>query len=93
MEYTDIEYELNGICYTLSFEAEFEAEDIGIGAYEYWGARSRDVHWVNNCTDVDSIRLEDEDGNDIFDGLSKQDRASIEEYCTEYANDNAPDID
>jgi hypothetical protein len=93
MEYTDIEYELNGICYTLSFEAEFEAEDIGIGAYEYWGARSRDVHWVNNCTAVDSIRLEDEDGNDIFDGLSKQDRVSIEDYCTEYANDNAPDID
>jgi hypothetical protein len=93
MEYTDIEYELDGICYTLSFEAEFEAEDIGIGAYEYWGAKCRDVHWVNTCTGIDTIRLEDEEGNDIYDTLTKAQQDAIDDYCEEYANENAPDID
>jgi hypothetical protein len=94
MEYTDIEYELdNGEIVTLSFEAEFEAEDIGIGSYEYWGAKCRDVHWVNNCTAVDSIRVVNEEGDDVWDRLGQSLQTEIEDYCTEYANEHAPEID
>ena len=92
MEYTDIEYELDGIAYTLSFEADFEPEDIGIGAYEYWGAKCRDVQWVNNCTEVYGFSLVDEEGNDIYDTLTKAQQDAIDSYCIDYANEHAPDI-
>lgn len=94
MEHTDIEYELkDGTIVILSFEAEYEAEDHGIGGYEYWGAKCNDVQWVNVCTDVGDIRAENEEGEDIYDSLSPDEQKAIASYCEEYADEHAPDVE
>lgn len=94
MDYEEIEYEIEGIgIVMLNFSANFEAEDVGIGPYEYWGARCRDVHWVNTCTEVYDIYAIDENGDDIFDVLDKSVKARIESFCEEYANEHAPDVE
>lgn len=90
----EIEYETkDGICLTLCFTAEFEAEDHGIGPYEYWGAKCRDIQWVNVCQGIEDIVALNEDGEDIFDSLPDSEKKRIESWAEEYANENAPDCD
>jgi hypothetical protein len=89
--YEDIPYELeNGDFVSLTFTAEFELEDHGIGSYEYWGAKCRDIQWVSVCQEVYDIYANDESGEDIIDSLDKKQRSSILDFCNEYADRNPP---
>lgn len=92
----EIEVTINEVAYKVCFTAEFVVEDHGIGPYEYWGARGVDKHEVAVCDEVEinSVSLlEDEKDTDISNTLDKKTLASIESYCDEYANENAPDVD
>lgn len=94
MEYEEIEYELsNGEIVMLSFEADFTATDEGIGSYEYWGAKCRDVYWVNVCEDINGVSAINEEGEDIFDSLPEAEKKSIYSFCEEYANEHAPEVE
>lgn len=87
IEYTDAD----GINLSIYFTAEYEKEDIGIGAYEYWGARCNDKRIVYTCSGVSIDSATNEDGVDIAGALDKTLRERIESHCEEYANENAPD--
>ena len=90
----EVEYETkDGICLTLCFTAEFEPEDHGIGAYEYWGAKCRDVQWVNVCQDVYDIATLNEEGDDVYDDLPDSEKKRIDAWAMEHADENAPACD
>lgn len=90
----EMEYETkDGICLTVRFDADFEPEDHGIGAYEYWGAKCRDVQWVNVCQGVEGLMALNEDGVDVFDDLTESEQNSIESAAEEYADENAPEVE
>ena len=44
-----------GTCMDCGEECDFYMEDMGIGSYEYWGAKGVDVHWVevSCCCDAE----------------------------------------
>lgn len=87
IEYTD----KDGINLSIYFEAEFEKEDIGIGPYEYWGARYTDKQIVMTCSNVSIQSATNEDGVDVLGSLDKNLISRIESSCEEYANEHAPD--
>lgn len=90
----EIEYnDKDGINLSIYFEAEYEKEDIGIGPYEYWGARCNDKHIVMTCCDIRLQSVTNEDGVDILGTMDKSLRDRIESHCEEYANEHAPDPD
>ena len=55
----------NGLTYEATISAEFG--DIGIGSYEYWGARGVDSQIDLEEFDIEEFELLDEDGNKIHD--------------------------
>jgi hypothetical protein len=38
-----------GYCHTCKQRVPIKWEDIGIGAYEFWGAKGTDVNWIAVC--------------------------------------------
>lgn len=55
---------MKGICANCGFECEVIVIDVGIGAYEYWGAREVDsrLEVVSDCCEDDAL---DDRGNVI----------------------------
>jgi hypothetical protein len=91
--FEDYEYEFDGVQVSVSFDAEYEAEDDGIGSYEYWGAKCRDVYWVNRCQEVTITSVVTEDGRDILDDLDPKTVKTMENDFIETADEYPPDID
>lgn len=90
----EIEYTTkDNVVLTIAFSAEFEVEDRGIGAYEYWGAKCNDVDLVNVCCDIVVGSAINEDGEDIYESLPDSEKKRINEYAEEHANENAPEAD
>lgn len=87
IEYTD----KDGINLSISFTAEYEHEDIGIGSYEYWGSRATDKHIVCTCSSISIDSATNEDGLDIVGSLDKELLKRIESHCEEHANEHAPE--
>jgi hypothetical protein len=71
----------------IEVEVEFDGEwrDEGIGEYEYWGIRGRDVCWCYEVDELDSVM--DKDGKDWSDELTDDEYKSIVEECEEYGKD------
>ena len=82
----------DGSVYSVEFEADFTKEDIGIGPYEFWGARGNDKHIVYTCEHVSISAVVDEDGKDVTDKLPKKVQDALDDACIEYADENAPDV-
>lgn len=89
-----MEYTLaDGRVVTVRYEAEYIVVDNGIGSYEYWGARGRDVQLETECERCDVTAVEDEDGKCILSTLSKKERDAVEQAAIDHANENCPDVD
>ena len=80
--------------YVVDFEAEFSVEDVGIGPYEYWGARGNDVQWEYVLEDVtiEAVALRTE-ADDILLEPDAELLKRIESAANSYAEDNPPQYD
>jgi hypothetical protein len=79
----------DGTSYEVEFTADYELEDVGIGPYEFWGAKCNDKQLIYVVDHVSVESIQDDEGNDVdaTDALEK----AIYESAEEYANENAPD--
>lgn len=92
-DYNGLEFKTkDGNILLINATAVFGTEDIGIGPYEYWGAKCHDSQVVAVCEDIEGVEAIDDNGKDIYDTLSKDEKDSINEMVEEYANDHAPDV-
>jgi len=73
----------------LQFTAGYNAEDHGIGPYEYWGSRGFDRDWVYVCEEIMDVQTFIED-DDIFEELHDKEQEKIKSWCEEHADENAP---
>ena len=87
------EYNHNGDTLVISFTAEFEQEDVGIGSYEYWGARCNDVQMEFVCQSVGIDSVKKSDGLDFTDAIKGKLLDKIVSHCESYADANAPVIE
>lgn len=88
----EIEYTLaDGRVVCVRFEAEYNVVDNGIGAYEYWGAKGRDVRLEHECEDIFINDIVDE--NDESVEVSKEETKAIEQKAYDYACENSPEYD
>ena len=90
----ELEYTLaNGQIVTIHYEAEYEVVDDGIGTYEYWGARGNDIQLNNECQDISVISVDNEEGDDIHDGLSILEKKMVKQAAFDHAEKNAPEVE
>lgn len=90
----ELEYTLaNGQVVTIHYEAEYEVVDDGIGSYEYWGARGNDIQLNNECQDISVISVDNEDGDDIHDGLSILEKKMVKQAAFDHAEANPPPLE
>lgn len=91
---SELEYTLaSGKVVTVRYEAEYSVVDNGIGAYEYWGALGRDVQLDTECDDSNVTFVEDEDGECIWNTLSKEEQQAIEQAAYDHACENCPEVE
>lgn len=90
----EFEYTLaSGESVTVFYEAEYTLVDNGIGHYEFWGARGRDVQLDTECEDATVTTVENEAGEDIYDTLSDDERKALKQAAYDHANDHCPSVD
>lgn len=87
--FEDINILYGNATYNVSGTAEYELEDIGIGSYEYWGAKGNDSYMTVNFIDaeLDDITL----FNPIeweHQTLTEQDKNKIKDLLIEQLNDD-----
>lgn len=90
----EFEYTLaSGETVTIFYEATYEIVDNGIGVYEYWGAKGIDRQLELECEDADVISVDNEDGENIYETLSPEEKKAVNQAAYDYAIDNPPDWD
>ncbi len=92
--YQCIELTVDDKTYAVDFDADFSVEDVGIGPYEYWGAKCNDVQWDYTCEDVSiaAVHLRTET-DDISIEPDAELLKKIERAAMSYVEDNMPEYD